>query len=86
MTLYAGDYEWVRERAFAIDSLGAVRPLSVRDLRFKSHEAIGAFDADEDGDDDLAARGRATRAGAMVVLRLVDAPAPATTGAAAGAA
>jgi hypothetical protein len=85
VTLYAGDYEWVRERAFAIDSLGAVRPLSVRDLRFKSHEALGAFDADEDGDDDLAARGRATRAGALVVLRLVDAPAPASTGAAAGA-
>ncbi len=86
VTLYAGDYEWVRERAFAIDSLGAVRPLSVRDLRFKSHEALGAFDADEDGDDDLAARGRATRAGALVVLRLVDAPAPASPGTAAGAA
>ena len=86
VTLYAGDYEWVRERAFAIDSLGAVRPLSVRDLRFKSHEALGAFDADEDGDDDLAARGRATRAGALVVLRLVDAPAPTSPGAAAGAA
>lgn len=82
VTLYAGEYEWVRERAFAIDSLGVVRPLTVRDLRFKSHEALAAFDADEDGDDDLAARGRATRAGALVVLRLVDAPAPARSGAA----
>jgi hypothetical protein len=77
VTLFAGDYEWVREHAFAIDSAGAVRQLSIRDLRFKSHETLGAFDADEDGDDDVAARGRGTRSGAMVVLRLVDAPAPA---------
>jgi hypothetical protein len=75
VTLYAGDYEWVRERAFAIDTLGAVRQLPIRDLRFKSHELLAAFDADEDGDDDLAVRGRVTRAGALVVLRLVDAPA-----------
>jgi hypothetical protein len=76
VTLYAGDYEWVRERALAFDSLGRVRTLSVRDLRFKAHETLGAFDADGDGDDDLAARGRVTRAGALVVLRLVEAPAP----------
>jgi hypothetical protein len=77
VTLYAGDYEWVRERALAFDSLGNVRQLGVRDLRFKAHETLGAFDADEDGDDDLAARGRVTRAGALVVLRLVEAPPPA---------
>lgn len=76
VTLYAGDYEWVRERALAFDSLGNVRTLAVRDLRFKAHETLGAFDADGDGDDDVAARGRVTRAGAMVVFRLVDAPAP----------
>jgi len=81
VTLYAGDYEWVRERAFAIDTLGKVRQLSVRDLRFKSHEAFAAFDADEDGDDDLVARGRATRAGALVVLRLVEGPPPPPAGA-----
>jgi hypothetical protein len=80
VTLYGGDYEWVRERAFAIDTLGTVRQLSVRDLRFKAHETLDVFDADEDGDDDLAARGRATRAGALVVLRLVDAPAPGASG------
>ena len=74
VTLYAGDYEWVRERVFAIDSIGNVRQLSIRDLRFKAHETLGAFDADEDGDDDLAARGRVTRAGAFVVLRLVEGP------------
>jgi len=85
VTLYAGDYEWVRERALAFDSLGNVRQLSVRDLRFKAHETLGAFDADEDGDDDLAARGRVTRAGALVVLRLVEAPPPPVPGAAAAA-
>ncbi|MGH7710167.1 MAG: hypothetical protein ACREOG_02725 [Gemmatimonadaceae bacterium] len=74
VTLYAGDYEWVRERAFAVDTLGGVRQVTVRDLRFKAHEMLGAFDADEDGDDDVAARGRVTRAGALVVLRLVDGP------------
>ncbi len=74
VTLYAGDYEWVRERVFAIDTLGNVRQISVRDLRFKAHETLAAFDADEDGDDDLVARGRATRAGAFVVLRLVEGP------------
>jgi hypothetical protein len=79
VTLYAGDYEWVRERALAFDSLGKVRTLSVRDLRFKAHETLGAFDADGDGDDDLAARGRVTRAGALVVLRLVEAPVPGAT-------
>ncbi|MGQ0641166.1 MAG: hypothetical protein ACT4P6_10420, partial [Gemmatimonadaceae bacterium] len=81
VTLYAGDYEWVRERAFAIDSVGTVRQLSIRDLRFKSHETFSAFDADEDGDDDLAARGRATRAGALVILRLVEGPPPTVPGA-----
>ncbi len=79
VTLYAGDYEWVRERALAIDSLGRARQLSVRDLRFKAHETLGAFDADGDGDDDVAARGRVTRAGALVVLRLVEAPVPGAT-------
>jgi hypothetical protein len=79
VTLYAGDYEWVRERVFAIDTIGNVRQLSIRDLRFKAHETLGAFDADEDGDDDLAARGRVTRAGAFVVLRLVEGP-PVITG------
>jgi len=79
VTLYAGDYEWVRERVFAIDTIGNVRQLSIRDLRFKAHETLGAFDADEDGDDDLAARGRVNRAGAFVVLRLVEGP-PVITG------
>ena len=85
VTLYAGDYEWVRERALAFDSLGNVRQLSVRDLRFKAHETLGAFDADGDGDDDLAARGRVTRAGALVVLRLVEAPPPPAPGVGAAA-
>lgn len=76
VSLSAGDHEWVRERAFAADSNGNVRPLSVRDLRFRLHETLGAFDADEDGDDDVAVRGRTTRAGGMVVMRLVEGPPP----------
>lgn len=83
VSLSAGDYEWVRQRAFAVDSTGRVRQLSVRDLRFKAHEALGAFDADDDGDDDLAVRGRTINSGALVILRLVEAPPP---GAASGAA
>jgi hypothetical protein len=76
VSLSAGDYEWVRQRAFAVDSAGRVRQLGVRDLRFKAHEALGAFDADEDGDDDLAVRGRTINSGALVILRLVEAPPP----------
>lgn len=76
VSLFAGDYEWVRERAFAADSTGNVRPLSVRDLRFRSHETLGAFDADEDGDDDLVVRGRTTRAGGLVIMRLVEGTPP----------
>ena len=44
--------------------------LAVNDLRFKTHEALRAFDADGDGVDDVAALGRAERSGGTVVLRL----------------
>lgn len=62
--------EYVRERLVALDDSGRVTPLRVHDYRFKAHDAIYAFDADGDGIDDLAARGIAERAGALVVLRL----------------
>ena len=62
--------EYVRERLVALDDSGRVAPLRVHDSRFKAHDAIYAFDADGDGVDDLAARGLAERAGALVVLRL----------------
>jgi hypothetical protein len=59
-----------RELAVLLDDDGHASPLSVNDLRFKTHEALRAFDADGDGVDDVAALGRADRSGGTVVLRL----------------
>jgi hypothetical protein len=69
---WAGEYEWARERVVMVDSVGLVRPLAVRNLRFKLHELLGQLDADEDGFHDIAARGFAERQGATVVLRLLE--------------
>jgi hypothetical protein len=68
--LVAGDYEWVRERALLVSDSGRVRPLAIRDFRFRLHQALEALDADEDGFDDVAARAWTERAGGTVVLRL----------------
>ena len=68
-TLYAGDYEWVRERVFLVGE-GTPKRLTVRDLRFRAHEALQAIDADGDGVDDLVARAWAPRSGGTVVLSL----------------
>lgn len=62
--------ETAREIAVLLDTLGNVTPLEVSDLRFKTHEALRAFDADGDGVDDVAALGRAGKTGGTVVLRL----------------
>lgn len=62
--------EPARELAVLLDSAGNVTPLAVSDLRFKTHEALSAFDADGDGVDDVAALGRAERSGGTVVLHL----------------
>lgn len=59
-----------RELAVLLDSSGNASSLSVNDLRFKTHEALRAFDADGDGVDDVAALGRAERSGGTVLLRL----------------
>ncbi|HEX4932676.1 MAG TPA: hypothetical protein VFV33_05810, partial [Gemmatimonadaceae bacterium] len=71
VTLYAGDYEWVRERVLLVGDARTVRA-SVRDLRFRAHEALHALDADGDGVDDLAARAWTPRGGGTVILRLAQ--------------
>jgi hypothetical protein len=73
VTQSAGGYQYARELAVLLDSAGTVMPLRVSDPRFRAHEALRALDADGDGVDDIAARGRGVRIGGTVVLRL-DAP------------
>ena len=68
VTLVAGNYEYVRQGAVAVSDT-AVTALAVLDPRFRAHVALHALDADGDGVDDVAMRGRAERMGAMVVLR-----------------
>jgi hypothetical protein len=64
----AGDYEYVHQLGLLVDTAGVAVPLGVRDLRFKAHEVIKAFDADGDGVDDLAVKGYGNRIGATVIL------------------
>jgi len=69
VTLVGGNYEYVRQGAVAVSDSGGVTPLAVLDPRFRAHVALHALDADGDGVDDIAMRGRAERMGATVVLR-----------------
>lgn len=75
-TLWAGEYEWVREIVVLIDPAGKPIPLRLRDYRFRGHEAIYALDGDGDGIDDIATRGYGPSLGGMSVLRLVDGKTP----------
>ena len=75
-TLWAGEYEWVREQVVMLDDAGKVSPLRLRDYRFRGHEAIFALDGDGDGIDDLATRGYGPNLGGTSVLRLVDGRTP----------
>lgn len=75
-TLWAGEYEWVRETVVLLDDAGALTPLRLRDYRFRGHEAIYALDGDGDGIDDIATRGYGPNLGGTSVLRLVDGNTP----------
>ena len=75
-TLWAGEYEWVREIVVLLDDAGALTPLRLRDYRFRGHEAIYALDGDGDGVDDLATRGYGPNLGGTSVLRIVDGRTP----------
>ena len=67
----AGDYEYVHQLGLVVDTLGVAMPLTVRDLRFKAHEFVRVFDADGDGIDDVAVKGRGNRIGGLVIFRFV---------------
>ena len=69
VSLRAGGAEWTRQRVVLVDSLGRATPLAVEDLRFKVHDLLHAADLDGDGLDDVAAVGRAHRAGGTTLLR-----------------
>ena len=75
-TLWAGEYEWVREIVVLLDAAGKPIPLRLRDYRFRGHEAIYALDGDGDGIDDIATRGYGPNLGGTSVLRLVDGKTP----------
>jgi len=75
-TLWAGEYEWVREIVVLMDDAGKLTPLRLRDYRFRGHEAIYALDGDGDGIDDLATRGYGPFLGGTSVLRIVDGKTP----------
>ena len=69
-TVWAGEYEWVRQHVMLMDDAGKLSPLRVRDYRFRAHETIYAVDGDGDGVDDLATRGWGPNLGGTSVLRL----------------
>ncbi len=69
-SIVVGDHDHVREVAVLIRPSGDAVPLRVLNRRFKAHEALHPLDADGDGVDDIAVRGRARRVGGTAVLRL----------------
>ena len=71
VTLFAGDYEWVRERVLLVTD-SSVKRVTVRDLRFRAHEVLLALDANGDGVDDIAARAWTPRGGGTTILTLTD--------------
>ena len=75
-TMWAGEYEWVREIVVLLDEAGVLSPLRLRDYRFRGHEAIYALDGDGDGVDDLATRGYGPNLGGTSVLRIEEGRTP----------
>lgn len=69
VSLRAGATEWTRERIVFVDTLGRAQAVAVEDFRFRVHDLLHAVDVDGDGIDDLAAVGRAHRAGGTTLLR-----------------
>lgn len=69
VSLRASATEWSRERIVFVDTLGRAQGVAVEDFRFRVHDLLHAVDADGDGIDDLAAVGRAFRAGGTTLLR-----------------
>lgn len=68
--LRAGAYEWIRERAVLIDTLGRVTNLRVYDYRFKAHDFLAALDPNASGTDGIVARGLTQGEGGIVILAL----------------
>jgi hypothetical protein len=75
-TVWAGEYEWVRQHVMLMDPAGKLSPLRVRDYRFRAHETIYAVDGDGDGVDDLATRGWGPNLGGTSILRLTPSTNP----------
>ena len=70
VTTRTSSFDWSDERALLLAPDGKPATSRLRDLRLRSHESLVAFDADDDGIDELATRGLAPRMGAQSVLKL----------------
>ena len=64
------EMDFAVERVALLDSTGKVVPMRFTDFRFHAHDPLYVFDADGDGIDDLAARGRGDRSGGLTIMRL----------------
>jgi len=69
VSLRANGAEWARERVVMLDLAGRATSVTVDDLRFRVHDLLHVVDVDGDGVDDVAAVGRAFRAGGTTLLR-----------------
>ncbi|MDQ6830293.1 MAG: hypothetical protein M3081_15660 [Gemmatimonadota bacterium] len=70
VAIVAGDYEYGREVVALIDSAGYVSTVKMADSRFRVHELTESLDADGDGVDDVAVKGKGIGIGDTAILRL----------------